>query len=219
LRANPAELVEIFALLRTPELEPRYNIAPTQPVAAVRPASGGRELSFLRWGLVPSWADDPGIGSRMINARADTVATKPSFRNAFRQRRCLIPASGFYEWKKTGDATKQPYHICLRNDQPFAFAGLWERWEKGDGPAIESCTIITTEANELLAKVHDRMPVILRPEDYDRWLDPRQRDRTELESLLAPYPPDEMKFYPISKLVNNPRNETAACLEPEKSGS
>jgi putative SOS response-associated peptidase YedK len=214
LRASPALLAEIFQLLREPDLQPRYNIAPTQSVAVIRPAQGGRELSMLHWGLIPSWAKDPKIGARMINARADTVATKPAFRAAFKQRRCLIPATGFYEWKKLADGTKQPYQIGLRDGQPFAFAGLWESW-KGEGEQpLESCTIITGQANALMRDVHDRMPVILDEEDYDRWLDPRQKDVAALESLLVPYPADRMRLYPISTVVNNPRNERAECIEP-----
>ncbi len=214
LRTPAVELAEIFELLRTPELPPRFNIAPTQPVAVVRQVEAGRELSLLHWGLIPGWAKDPSMGARMINARSETVATKPSFRAAFKRRRCLIPADGFYEWKKTGGRTKQPFHIGMRDERPFAFAGLWEHWTGADGTAIESCTIITTEANDLLADVHDRMPVILTADDYTRWLDPKRDDKDELQSLLIPYPPDEMKAYPVGTIVNNPRNETPECIEP-----
>lgn len=161
LRVPAAELVEIFRLLRRPDVQPRYNIAPTQPVAVVRRIDRGRELSMLRWGLVPSWAKDPKIGARMINARAETVATKPAFRTALRRRRCLVPADGFYEWAKSAGGTKQPHYITRRDGRPFAFAGLWESWDGPDGSSIESCTIVTTEANDLVGRIHDRMPVIL----------------------------------------------------------
>ena len=152
----------------------------------------------------------------MINARAETVATKPSFRSAFQSRRCLIPADGFYEWKQTEKKTKQPYFIGLKNEEPFAFAGLWEHWESRDGSAIDSCTIITTEANDLLRNVHDRMPVILHEPDYDRWLDPKLPNRDTLQFLLVPYPAAEMSFFPVSTLVNNARNETPDCVKPVK---
>lgn len=214
LRASPAELVEIFRLLREPEIPPRYNIAPTQPVAAVREADGGRELAMLRWGLVPAWAKDPAIGSRMINARGESVATKPSFRSAFKHRRCLIPADGFYEWQKTGGRGKQPYLIGVEGSRPFALAGLWERWEKGEGEPLESCTIITTTANDLLADLHDRMPVILDEEDYDRWLDVKQADPGGLQSVLRPFPSERMCFYAVDTVVNSPKNEVPACVEP-----
>jgi putative SOS response-associated peptidase YedK len=191
-----------------------FNIAPTQQVVAVRadPSSGSRQLVPLRWGLVPSWADDPAIGNRMINARADTVASKPSFRAAFKSRRCLIAADGFYEWQKRG-ASKQPYFIGLRDEGPFAFAGLWERWRRDD-QTIESCTIITTEANELMRPLHDRMPVILPREDYASWLDPRPDRGEALQKLLQPYAPARMTAYPVSTIVNNPRNDVPQCIEP-----
>lgn len=210
LRTSPAVLAEVFELLREPDLAPRYNIAPTQPVAVIRPADSGRELTLMHWGLVPSWEKDPSGAARLINARAETIATRPAFRSAFRQRRCLVPADGFFEWKKVGK-TKQPYYLTLRSGDPFAFAGLWEHWGH-NGSAIHSCTIITGEPNELAAPVHDRMPVILRPEDYDRWLDRRRCDRDELQSLLTPYPAEEMRMQPVSTLVNSPRNDSPECI-------
>ena len=152
----------------------------------------------------------------MINARSESIATNPSFRSAFKSRRCLIPADGFYEWKQTDQKTKQPYFIGLKNEEPFAFAGLWEHWESGDGSAIDSCTIITTEANDLLRNLHDRMPVILSEEDYDRWLDPKSQNRDALQSLLAPFPSAEMRFSPVGTIVNNARNETPDCVKPVK---
>jgi putative SOS response-associated peptidase YedK len=209
--------VEVFQLLRTPELVPRYNIAPTQPVAVVRQVEGRRQLSLMCWGLVPAWSKDPKAGPPLINARADTVATKPSFRSAFKSRPCLIPADGFFEWQKTGEKTKQPFYIRLAKDRPFAFAGLWERWESTDSAVVESCVIITTDANDALRPLHDRMPVILPDDKYDRWIDPKIGDPATLQGLLKPYPADEMTAYPVSTFVNNPRNESPRCLEPVKS--
>jgi putative SOS response-associated peptidase YedK len=188
---------------------PRYNVAPTQQVGVVRTADGQRELSFMQWGLVPRWAKDPKIGSQMINARAETAAEKPSFRDAFKRRRCLVVADGFYEWKKTGGKTKQPFYIRMKDNRPFGFAGLWERWGE-----LESCTILTTCPNELCASVHDRMPVILSPNDYDQWLDPKVTDAPQLQLLLDPYPSDEMTADPISTHVNNVRNIDEKCIEP-----
>lgn len=214
LRTPAEQLIEVFDLVRSFEIDPRYNIAPTQPVLAVRLTDNGREPDFLHWGLVPFWADDPKIGSRMINARSETVATKPAFRAAFKRRRCLIPVDGFYEWKKTDAKNKQPFHIEMRDKQPFAFAGLWETWEKDGASLLESCTILTTEPNELMAEIHNRMPVILEPEDYGRWLDPTVQDRTVLEPLLTAFPADKMQAYPVSRIVGNARNETPECVEP-----
>jgi putative SOS response-associated peptidase YedK len=194
------------------ELPPNYNVAPTRQVAAVLEESGERRLEVLRWGLIPSWADDPGIGSRMINARAETAPEKPSFRRAFRERRALIPADGFYEWKRTNGA-KQPYYIHMKEERPFAFAGLWESWKDDGGPEIRSCTILTTKPNALLGEIHDRMPVILPAGSYDVWLDP-EADRDELYGLLAPYPEDEMEAYPVSRFVNSPSNNDPRCIEP-----
>jgi putative SOS response-associated peptidase YedK len=216
LRVSAEDLIKIFRLLQVFKLEPRYNIAPTQPVAAVRQVDSQRELAFLHWGLIPSWSKDPKLGARMINARSETVATKPSFRSSFKSRRCLIPADGFYEWKQTEKKTRQPYLIGLKNEEPFAFAGLWEHWGSSDGSVIDSCTIITTEANDLLRNLHDRMPVILLEEDYDRWLDPMLHNRDALQSLLVPYAAEEMSFSLVSTIVNNARNETPDCVKPVK---
>ena len=218
LRTSPAVLAEVFELLREPELTPRYNIAPTQPVAVIRPSRSGhgRELTQMHWGLVPSWAKDPSAAARMINARAESVATKPTFRSAFRCRRCLVPADGFYEWKKVG-TKKQPYYFTLRSGEPFAFAGLWEHWGH-NGSALHTCAIITGEPNELAGQIHDRMPVILRPEDYDRWLDPRSKEVDALQPLLAPYPADEMAMQAVSTRVNNARNDSPDCIEAVDGG-
>jgi putative SOS response-associated peptidase YedK len=207
-------LAEWFLFPEAAPQSPRYNIAPTQAVAAVRATAeaGKRELCYFRWGLIPSWANDPAIGNRLINARSETAANKPSFRSAFRQRRCLILADGFYEWEKLG-GRKQPYYFRMRYGKPFAFAGLWERWDR-DGPPVESCTILTTSANDLLRSVHERMPVILAPADYGQWLDPAIRQPEELQPLLCPFPADAMTAYPVGLVVNNPRNETPQCIEP-----
>ena len=207
-------LAELFLFPETGEQEPRYNIAPTQAVAAIR-APGGpdrRELAFFRWGLIPSWADDPAIGNRLINARAETAAQKPAFRSAFRQRRCLVLADGFYEWQRLG-TKKQPYYFRMRDGQPFAFAGLWERWED-EGKPLETCTLLTTEANAVLRPIHERMPVILEPSSYNRWLDPACQQVDLLQPLLRPYRSEDMIGYPVSPLVNNPRNENPKCVEP-----
>ena len=191
----------------------RYNIAPTQNVAVVRQrGEEGRELSRLRWGLVPSWADDPAIGNRMINARSETLAAKPAYRDAFRLRRCLVVADGFYEWKQQA-RPKQPYHIRLADERPFAFAGLWDRWQRGH-LVIESCTIVTTAANELLRPLHERMPVILDPADYTTWLDPQRQDPEQLEALLTAYPADRMAMRAVSTAVNSARQDSPQCLAP-----
>ena len=207
-------LAREFGISGIPSLSPRYNIAPSQPVAAVRtaPAGTGRELALLRWGLIPSWSKDPSIGNRLINARAETVHEKPSFRNAFRKHRCLIPASGFYEWQRQ-ERGKQPFYIRMRNGHPFAFAGLWDRWEGPDG-TLETCTILTTTANAALAPIHDRMPVILPPGEYARWLDPSLKDTDSLAPLLVPFPPVEMLAFPVSTRVNAPSSDDEGCIAP-----
>ena len=213
---TPVEtLAEVFELPTAPELPPRFNIAPSEAVAAVRVAGAEplRELALLRWGLVPPWADEPKVGSRMINARAETVATNGAFRAAFRRRRCLVPADGFYEWQRQ-ERAKQPFYIHMRDDAPFAFAGLWEVWEGKDGTVLETCTVITTEPNELMQPIHNRMPVILDRADYARWLDPRMNDPELLKAFLRPYPPEKMAAYPVSRLVNSPSNDAPECLAP-----
>ena len=212
LKTSPGVIAKLLGVKSVPTIEPRYNIAPSQPVLAVRlaPESGEREVVMFKWGLIPSWAKEPGIGNSLINARADTVAEKPAFRSAFKKRRCLAPADGFYEWKRENGKT--PYYFRLKDESPFAFAGLWERWEKGDEP-VESCTLITCEANGDVAPVHNRMPVILKPEDYARWLDPKEQQSEALMRLLAPLPDDWLSVHPVGKLVNNPRNEDPRCTE------
>ena len=204
-----------FGVSSIPLLSPRYNIAPSQPVAAVRatPAGSGRELALLRWGLIPSWSKDPAIGIRLINARAETAHEKPSFRNAFRRHRCLIPASGFYEWLRW-ERGKQPYFVRMRDERLFAFAGLWDRWESPDKGAIETCTILTTAANAVLAPIHDRMPVILPSTEYARWLDPTLLNTDSLAPLLVPFPPEDMLALPVSHRVNSPTVDDEKCIAP-----
>jgi len=194
---------------------PRYNISPSQTVAAVRAASAGagRELALLRWGLIPSWSKDPAIGNRLINARAETAREKPSFRGAFRRHRCLIPANGFYEWQRL-ERGKQPYYVRMRDARVFAFAGLWDRWESPEKGLIETCAILTTSANAVLAPIHDRMPVILPPGKYDRWLDPALKDPDSLAPLLVPFPPEEMLTFPVSPRVNAPTVDDERCIAP-----
>jgi putative SOS response-associated peptidase YedK len=208
-------LAKAFGVSGFPPRSLRYNIAPSQPIAAVRavPAGSGRELALLRWGLIPSWSKDPAIGNRLINARAETAKEKPSFRNAFRQHRCLIPTSGFYEWLRW-ERGKQPYFVRMRDGHPFAFAGLWDRWESPEEGAIETCTILTTAANAVLAPIHDRMPVILPPWEYSRWLDPSIKDPDSLAPLLVPFPPEEMLAYPVNPRVNVPSADDKGCIAP-----
>jgi len=208
LRAPASVIAEQFALFEVPPFTPRFNIAPSQPVPVVRLVPGQteprRELVWLRWGLIPGWAQDAAIGNRMINARAESVAQKPAFRAALRRRRCLLAADGFYEWQRTG-RRKQPHFIRMRDDRPLAFAGLWESWE-GPDQVVESCTILTTDANELMRPIHDRMPVILAPAAYEPWLDPTVQEPQQLAPLLVPYPSEPMTAYPVSTLVNSPTN-------------
>jgi len=204
-----SELVKLYRVHDRPNLKPRYNIAPTQDILAIRlDQDGQQEAVQLRWGLIPFWAKDDKISYSTINARAETVARKPAFRDAFKKRRCLIAADGYYEWKKLEDGTKQPYRITLKPEQPFSFAGLWEHWEK-DNKVIESCTIIVTDANELTKDIHGRMPVILDPADYESWL-----GGSADVDLLKPYPSASMRRYPVSKAVGNVRNTGPELIEP-----
>jgi len=210
-----SRLAEVFLPGEAPSAAPRYNIAPSRPVLTVRvsPSGGRREFATPRWGLIPPWAKDASIGNRLINARAETAAEKPSFRRAFRERRCLVPADGFYEWKK--DVTgKHPFYIHRRDGSPFAFAGIWERWEGIAGEAVETCAILTTAPNGLLAPLHDRMPVILSPAAYDRWLDPSVRNPELLAPLIGPYPGEELEAYPVGKAVNDPATDDPSCIRP-----
>ena len=220
LRTPTKTLASLFDGLRFPDLKPRYNIAPTQDVVCVRQSSEGtNEAVMLRWGLVPFWSKDLKIGARMINARSETVATKPAFRAAFKSRRCLVLADGFYEWKKEGKE-KLPFYITRQDDGPFCMAGLWESWQEkppdDNTPAsrIESCTVLTTSANSMMASLHDRMPVILPQGQYEFWLDPEFSDRGQLESLMVPCPDDELQARPVSKMVNKPANDLPECIAP-----
>ena len=209
------EVAERFAVSEIAETEARYNIAPTQNVGVVT-QNGTRHLGSYHWGLIPSWAKDPAIGSRMINARAETLAEKPSFRTALSRRRCLIPADGFYEWQAApiGSKVKTPMYLRLKDSGLFAFAGLWDEWHAPDGSQTRSCTIITTTPNRVAAEVHDRMPAILRPEDEAFWLDHAVTDTRDLLSLLAPYPAEDMEAYPVSRRVNVPTVDDAELLAP-----
>lgn len=212
---TPADTISrAFGVPEFSQTRLRFNIAPSQFVAAVRqkPGTHTRELVMLKWGLVPFWANDLKIGNRLANARAETVAEKPSFRHAFKSQRCLVVADGFYEWQQT-DGRKQPYYVTLKDGGPFGMAGLWERWGEGE-TAIESCTIITTDANSLMQSIHDRMPVIVSPEKYRLWLDPAEHDQHVLSGILQPYGAAEMEAFPVSTLVNNPKRESPDCIEP-----
>jgi putative SOS response-associated peptidase YedK len=219
-------LIEHFDLdvrreTQLPLFDPRYNIAPTQDVAAIRADSAGRRTAtMMRWGLVPSWSKTMASGPPMINARSETLAEKPAFRTALRSRRCLVPADGFYEWQLTpggGRGKKQPYYIHRPDGQPFAFAGLWELWKNPDSQfAIESCTIVTTAANAALSTLHDRMPVVLAPADYGLWLDPQMNELERLQHLFAPCGDDELIAEPVSTLVNRVANDDERCIEVEK---
>ncbi|GIV65284.1 MAG: DUF159 family protein [Bellilinea sp.] len=215
LALDPEELREAFGLIETPiGWNPRFNIAPTQPVAVIMDAVQPR-LDYMRWGLVPSWAKDISIGQKMINARAETIREKPSFRSAFNRRRCLIPADGFFEWKKAGKASKsaaEPYYFRLRGGLPFAFAGLWEVWQSPEGDELKTCTILTTDANQLVGAVHPRMPVMFEVSKAWRWLEPLPAD--ELMALLKPFLAENMESFPVSRLVNDPKRDEPVCIQP-----
>jgi putative SOS response-associated peptidase YedK len=219
LTTPPETLADLFDVREIPDVAPRYNIAPRQLVLTVRLLrdESSRDGVLLRWGLVPFWARDPSIGDRLINARGESVSEKPSFRRAFRERRCLILADGFYEWQKT-EGRKQPYLFRMRDGSPFAFAGLWESWRNAEGEETETCSIITTSSNDLVQEVHGRMPVIVKPDDYAFWLDPENRDEDGLRKVLEPYPADLMEAVRVSRRVNNPKNDDPQCLEPERGG-
>ncbi len=214
LAKNAQQLAEAFVQFAPPaEFIPRYNIAPSQPVAVVA-NTGTRKIDFFSWGLIPSWAKEVAVGSRLINARAETLAEKPSFRAAYRRRRCLVLADGFYEWRANADKSKTPLYIQLESREPFAFAGLWEQWYSPHGDEVLSCAIITTTPNELMAKIHNRMPVILPPAAYEQWLDPAEQKPERLQTLLAPYPAEQMAAYPVAAVVNNPRYDRPECIAP-----
>jgi len=211
------QLVEEYfgAVSEVDDWNPRYNIAPSQPVVTIRQDAREpiRTLSMMRWGLVASWTEDPSIGYKTINARAETVATTASFREPFKLQRCLIPADGFYEWQRNGK-TKQPYCFEVNDGELFAFAGLWDRWRGPQGDLVESCTIVTTTPNSLLADIHDRMPVILSPDNYDLWLDPAFRNPPSVSEMLKPFDAAVMRRYPVSTRVNQVQNDDADCATP-----
>ena len=217
LTVDPAELQDAFGDYIFPDqFAPRFNIAPSQPVLAI-PNNGKNTADFFMWGLIPSWSKDPSIANKLINARGETIAEKPSFRGGFKYKRCLILTDGFYEWKAVqGEKTKTPYFIHMKDGKPFAFAGLWDEWQSPDGGALRTCTIITTEPNELMSTLHNRMPVILDRADYSQWLDPAPpaKHPESLLPLIRSFPADRMSAYPVSTIVNSPGNDRAECLLP-----
>ena len=210
--ASGEVLTRQFGLTLPDDYAPRYNVAPNQTVLAIRATEDGRQPVWLRWGLVPAWSREPRLKYSTINARAETVAEKPAYRQAFRQRRCLIPADGFYEWRKVADR-KQPYCIGMADGSSFALAGLWEHWAR-DEEAVDSCTILVTQANERIGEIHDRMPVILEPLDYEAWLDPTVSDAARVSPLLRSYPSERMRLWPVGSAVNRPANQGPGLMEP-----
>jgi putative SOS response-associated peptidase YedK len=217
---SPGQVIaEVFGVAEPVELAPRYNVCPGQDVPVVRTRHGAddRELDLLRWGLVPWFVKEPGPAARMINARAETAATSPAFREALQRRRCLLPADGFYEWQASSAGKrgpKQPFHVRRADGRPMALAGLWERWKGKDGTRIESCTVLTTSPNELLASIHDRMPVVLPPDAWALWLDRTVQDAARVLPLLVPAAADDMLAAPVSSWVNDPKHDDAQCLAP-----
>jgi putative SOS response-associated peptidase YedK len=210
LYSSGETLADAFDRSSVPELQPRYNVAPSQPVAVVRATPEGRELALLKWGLVPSWTRDKKLAP--INAMAETAAEKPFFRSAMQKRRCLVPADGWYEWQPTGGKKKQPYFFWAKDGRPLAFAGLWESWEH-EGELLDNCAILTTDANEVAAPAHNRMPVLIPPDSYARWLEMANQDVASLQDLLRPYPTETPFARPVSTLVNNPRNDDSQCIQ------
>lgn len=214
LNASKKKLAEHFHIADTadiPDIPPRFNIAPSQDIPVVRQSEKGREVAMMRWGLLPSWSEDSKAKFSMINARAETVAEKPAYRAAFKKRRCLIPASGYYEWKPAASG-KQPYVIRRKDEGLLALAGIWELWE-GGGEVIESCSIIVTAANKLMSPIHDRMPVILTPNNYSEWLRSETQDIGHLQGILSPYALDDLETYPVSKRVNKPDNDSPDLIK------
>lgn len=212
LRVEMEELLNYYGLVQSSYVyTPRYNIAPGQLITALLDSNGERRIGPLSWGLVPSWASDERIGNKMINARAETLSEKPAFRQSFSRRRCIIPADGYYDWKKD---TKAPYRITLSDQAIFSLAALYDTWISSDGSKLHTCTIITAESNDLLLPIHDRMPVILPREHHDLWLDRSITDITLLQPLLIPLPSEQMTAYPVSPMVGNVKNDVPACIEP-----
>lgn len=211
LRTPPDRLATAFDLDEEPcDLKPRFNIAPGSDVAVIA-NRGGRRVEMFRWGLIPHWAKDPSIGQRMINARAETAAEKPSFRTPLRRHRCLVLADGFYEWQGA-KAPKRPMYARMKSGEPFAFAGLWDTWVPADAPPLHSCTILTTEPNAVMAPIHNRMPVILEPDAYAVWIDPERLEPADLQALLRPFPAERMEAYEVSRAVNNPSHDAPDCI-------
>lgn len=211
---EPSKMEQFFGVHEVPVIIPHYNIAPSQQILAIcQNGDGYRHARSFRWGLVPSWSKDPAIGSKMINARSETVGEKPSFRGPIRYHRCLIPANGFYEWSRQGNE-KVPFYIHRKDQEPLAFAGIWDTWKSMD-EVIESCSILTTDANSLISKLHDRMPVILSQSEFDSWLDRETTDVEKLKMLFSPYPPEMLEIFQVSMLVNNTRNDSTECLKPQ----
>jgi putative SOS response-associated peptidase YedK len=203
----PEQLAVIYGLREVPEVRPSFNIAPTRQVAVVRQVSDHNTLEMMKWGLVPHWAKDPSIGSKMINARSETVAEKPSFRHAIKYRRCIVPASGYFDWKHDGKI-KTPYYFRMKDGSPLGFAGLWEEWKAPDGTLLDTFSILTTAANKLIAPIHERMPVILAPDEYPTWLNKHLTDPEQLKPFYQPFPADLLEAYPVSDLVNTPLNNS-----------
>ncbi len=217
MTSEPAIMMETFDLDECPVIQPTWNAAPTQALPVVRMVGQHKRVDSLRWGLVPPWSRDPKIGSRMINARSETAADKPSFRSALRQRRCVVVADGFYEWQRDGE-TKRPHCIRMREGHPFGMAGLWESWSGQDDEVLETFTILTTAPNELMAPIHDRMPVILPRSQHDRWLSPDLTDPGQVSCLLRPFDSDQMMAFEVSSRVNSPRNNDPDCMRPASEG-
>lgn len=217
LKTQAGRLADLFHALYVEGADlivPRYNIAPGTPVLVVRDTPMGRAIEHVRWGLVPAWAEDPKVGYKMINARSETAVSKPAFKSAMKYRRCIVPCSGFYEWKKIDSRTRLPHHITVEGVDAFGLAGLWERWQDPAGNELETCTILTCGPNEMMADLHERMPVILGPDEYDSWLDPDQQDADAAARLLRPYPAGQMAAWPVSTYVNKAGNEGQRCIEP-----
>ncbi|NDJ61493.1 MAG: SOS response-associated peptidase [Chloroflexi bacterium] len=217
LAVDGSAVQQAFNLDTTPDIQPRYNIAPTQQLPVIT-NEHPKQVAFYRWGLIPSWAKEMGIGNRLINARAETAAEKPAFRTAYKRRRCLIPTTGFYEWQQRDDADgkthKVPLYIHPKDDSVFAFAGLWEVWHSPEGDEIRTFTILTTDANDFMAPIHNRMPVILDPADYDRWLTPDEVRTRDVQALLIPYQADTLTAHEVSKAVNRAANDSPECIVP-----
>jgi putative SOS response-associated peptidase YedK len=215
----PEAIRALFRYEERPNFPPRYNIAPTQPIAIVRLVDGKRQFALVRWGLLPSWVKDPNTFSLLVNARGESVCDKPAFRAAMKRRRCLIPADGFYEWKTTGGTRKQPFFVRAKSGAPLAFAGLWETWTGPNGEELETAVIVTTNANRTLTAIYDRMPVIVPPEAFDLWLDSAHVDAKTAEALIQPAPDDLLEACPVSTAVNRTANDNAALLEPVVAGA